>query len=53
MQLKPIKPWTEPNQEIQFDLVGRINDEKRHSICILNANDRCSMYATAEKTDAK
>ena len=50
-QFKAHKPCIVPNQEIQIDFAGPINNEKEHQIYILICIDRFSKYPSAEIFD--
>ena len=50
-QLKAHTPCIVPNQEIQIDFAGPINNEKEHEIYILTCIDRFSKYPSAELVD--
>ena len=47
-QFKAHTPCIVPNQEIQIDFAGPINNEKEHEIYILTCIDRFSKYLSAE-----
>ena len=47
-QFQAHKPCLVPNQEIQIDFAGPINNEKGHEIYILTCMDRISKYTSAE-----
>ena len=47
-QFKAHTPCIVPNQEIQIDFAGPINNEKEHEIYILTCIDRFSKYPSAE-----
>ena len=47
-QFKAYSPCIVPNQEIQIDFAGPINNEKEHEIYILTCIDRFSKYPFAE-----
>ena len=53
----PVKQFQEhklcivPNQEVQIDFAGPINNEIGHEIYILTCNDRFSKYPSAENFD--
>ena len=47
-QFKAHTPCIVPNQEIQKDFAGPINNEKEHEIYILTCVDRFSKYPSAE-----
>ena len=47
-QFKALTPCIVPNQEIQIDSAGPINNQKEHEICILTCTDRFSKYPSAE-----
>ena len=50
-QFQAHKPCIVPNQEIQKDFVGTINNEKEHEIYILTCIERFSKYPSAEIFD--
>ena len=50
-QFKAHTPCIVPNQEIQIDFAGPINNEKEHEIYILTCIDRFSKYPSAELVD--
>ena len=50
-QFKAHTPCIIPNQKIQIDFVGPINNEKEHEIYILTCIDRFSKYPSAELVD--
>ena len=50
-QFKAHTPCINPNQEIQIDFAGPINNEKEHEIYILTCIDRFSKYPSAELVD--
>ena len=50
-QFQAHKPCIVPNQEIQIDFAGPINNEKDHEIYILICIDRFSKYPSAEIFD--
>ena len=50
-QFQVHKPCIVPNQEIQIDFAGPINNEKGHEIYILTCIDRFSKYPSAEIFD--
>ena len=50
-QFQAHKPCIVPNQEIQIDFAGPINNEKDHEIYILTCIDRFSKYPSAEIID--
>ena len=50
-QFQAHKPCTVPNQPIQIDFAGPINNEKGHEIFILTCNDIFSKYPSAEIFD--
>ena len=47
-QFQTHKPCIVPNQEIQLDFAGPINNEKHHQIYILTCIDRVCKYPSAE-----
>ena len=50
-QFKAHTPCIVPNQEMQIDFAGPINNEKEHEIYILTCFDRFSKYPSAEFVD--
>ena len=50
-QFKAHTPCIVPNQKIQIDFAGPINNEKDHEIYILTCIDRFSKYPSAELVD--
>ena len=50
-QFKAHTPCIVPNQEIQIDFAGPINNKKEHEIYILTCIDRFSKYPSAELVD--
>ena len=50
-QFKAHTPCIVPNQEIQIDFAGPINNEKEHEMYILTCIDRSSKYPSSELVD--